>query len=200
MTAVAIAAVLVGAAVLLWPAHSPDARLVHRWAGPAQPSSADPTLSEATDALEGSAALTVAEVASSMTLLALATRSGAGVVEAVEEVASVIGGRAGRDLRSVAAALRWGIPEREAWGSVGPAWSRTGTALRLAAQAGAAPSPLLLAGAADLRADELGRLDVRAGAVGVRMVLPLGLTFLPAFTLTTIVPVVLALAAQVFTA
>jgi len=36
--------------------------------------------------------------------------------------------------------------------------------------------------------------------LGVRIVLPLGLVFLPAFVLTTVVPIVLALAHQVLAA
>jgi len=38
---------------------------------------------------------------------------------------------------------------------------------------------------------------VATATLGIRIVLPLGLAFLPAFVLTTVVPVVLALANQV---
>ena len=41
---------------------------------------------------------------------------------------------------------------------------------------------------------ELERLDVAAARVGVRLVAPLGLVLLPAFCLTTVVPLVMALA------
>ena len=41
------------------------------------------------------------------------------------------------------------------------------------------------------------RLEVATATLGVRIVLPLGLLFLPAFLLTTVVPIVLALARQV---
>jgi len=55
-----------------------------------------------------------------------------------------------------------------------------------------------LAGAADeVRRREQQRLEVATATLGVRLVLPLGLIFLPAFILTTVVPVVLALARQV---
>ena len=97
----------------------------------------------------------------------------------------------------VAAALRWGLSEEEAWGQVSPVWARTALALRLAREAGVAPSSLLLSGSEDLRSARLAEIDVAAARLGVRLVVPLGVAFLPAFVLTTIVPVVLALARQV---
>lgn len=145
----------------------------------------------------GREVLTTDDVASAMVLLALALQSGCGVVEAIEEVARALSGPPARDLGTVAAALRWGVDERSAWGAVHPAWGRCGAALRLATRAGVPPASLLLSGAADLRAGDIARLEVEAARVAVSMVLPLGLAFLPAFCLTTVLPVVLALARQV---
>jgi pilus assembly protein TadC len=119
------------------------------------------------------------------------------VVEAIEEVAGVCKTRAGQDLAVVAAALRWGVDDAQAWSVVDNLWSRTALALRLAAASGAPPSGLLLSGAEDLRTRERAAVDEAAARVGVRLVLPLGLTFLPAFVLSTIVPVVVALSRQV---
>jgi pilus assembly protein TadC len=137
------------------------------------------------------------EVAGSMVLLAVALQSGCGVVEAIEQVAEVAPRAAGAELAVVAAAWRWGVAEEQAWAEVDPRWSRTAVALRLAREAGVAPSSLLLSGAADLRDARLAAIDVAAARLGVRLVVPLGVAFLPAFVLTTIVPVVLALARQV---
>ncbi len=137
------------------------------------------------------------DVAASMVLLAVALQSGCGVVEAIERVADVAPRPAGPELSVVAAALRWGVTEDEAWREVSPAWVRTAMALRLAREAGVAPSSLLLTGSDDLRASRLAEIDVAAARLGVRLVVPLGVAFLPAFVLTTIVPVVLALARQV---
>ena len=53
--------------------------------------------------------------------------------------------------------------------------------------------------AEELRARASSELDARVSALGVRLVLPLGLAFLPAFILTTVVPFVIALAASVLT-
>ncbi len=137
------------------------------------------------------------DVAASMVLLAVALQSGCGVVEAIEQVATVAPPPAGAELAVVAAALRWGVTEDEAWREVSAAWARTAMALRLAREAGVAPSSLLLSGSEDLRSSRLAEIDVAAARLGVRLVVPLGVAFLPAFVLTTVVPVVLALARQV---
>jgi hypothetical protein len=101
-----------------------------------------------------------------------------------------------RDLRQVAAALHWGATEREAWRSVGAAWAPAGRAVVLAQLAGLAPGPLLLRAADDLWASRVEQVDIAAAKVGVRLVAPLGLVLLPAFCLTTVVPLVVALARQ----
>lgn len=132
-----------------------------------------------------------------MVLLAVALQSGCGVVEAVEQVAEVAPAVPAAELAVVAAGQRWGLSEHEAWAEVDPRWSRTALALRMARAAGVPPSSLLLSGAEDLRAARLAAVDVAAARLGVRLVVPLGVAFLPAFVLTTIVPVVLALARQV---
>lgn len=137
------------------------------------------------------------DVAASMVLLAVALQSGCGVVEAVEQVAEVAPAVPAAELAVVAAGQRWGLSEHEAWAEVDPRWSRTALALRMARAAGVPPSSLLLSGAEDLRAARLAAVDVAAARLGVRLVVPLGVAFLPAFVLTTIVPVVLALARQV---
>ncbi len=180
-----LAGVLVALAVMGWPGPPPVSG-PSGWA----PSADGPPVTPADS-------LTTEDVASSMVLLALALKSGCGVVEAIEHVAQESPGRAGGDLSTVAAALRWGLAERAAWATVDPAWGRAGQSLRLATRAGVGPSGLLLKGAGDMRAGEMARLDVAAARVGVRMVLPLGLMFLPAFCLTSVVPIVLALARQV---
>lgn len=142
-------------------------------------------------------AVPVVVVADVAELLALALRSGCGVLEAIETVGAQLDGVPGRHLRAVAAAQRWGLSSGQAWAGVPPAWEPVARALRLADRAGAAPAALLLDAAADVRAAEEHRLDVATARLGVRVVLPLGLTFLPAFVATTVVPVVVALAGAV---
>ena len=137
---------------------------------------------------------TEAEVSAALSLLALAYRSGLPTWDVLEAVATGLTGRASRDLRQVAAALRWGATEAEAWASVGPTWAPAARAVAIAHQAGVPPGAMLLAASDDLHAAELERLEVSAAKVGVRLVAPLGLVLLPAFCLTTVAPLVVALA------
>lgn len=133
-------------------------------------------------------------VSSALALLALAYRSGLPTWDVLDAVADGLGGPVAADLRQVANALRWGASESEAWGSVGPVWAPAARAVAIAHQAGVPPGPMLLAAADDLRGAELERLEVSAAKVGVRLVAPLGLVLLPAFCLTTVAPLVIALA------
>jgi pilus assembly protein TadC len=96
----------------------------------------------------------------------------------------------------VAAALRWGASDDEAWTSVDPVWSGAARAVAIAHRAGIPPGPLLLAAADELRRASLEQVELAAARVGVRLVAPLGLVLLPAFCLTTVVPLVVALGRQ----
>ncbi|GAB3599770.1 hypothetical protein GCM10027446_32150 [Angustibacter peucedani] len=70
-------------------------------------------------------------------------------------------------------------------------------ALALADRTGASVGVLLRRAADDERAARRRRASVAAGRLGVRLVLPLGLTTLPAFVLLGVAPVVIGLAADV---
>ena len=76
------------------------------------------------------------------------------------------------------------------------AWQATGQALALAATAGVPPSGLIRQAADDLRREEQARLDLAGARLQVALTLPVGLIFMPAFFLTTVVPVIAALATQ----
>lgn len=132
-------------------------------------------------------------------LLALALQAGASTVGALRTTADRLPGRTGRELRSVAAALEWGLPDEAAWSAAPPRWEPAGRALRLAARAGVPPADLLRRAAGDARREQLDRVEAATARLGVRLVLPLGLAFLPGFVLTTVVPVVLALAGSLLT-
>ncbi|MCG7320949.1 MULTISPECIES: type II secretion system F family protein [Arsenicicoccus] len=136
----------------------------------------------------------VGQVAESADLLAVALSGGCGLLAALDVVASVVGGRAGHELRVVAAAVRWGVPPSEAWRLVSPGWRDVAAAFVVAERAGVPPSGLLGEAARAMRHAEAQAAGERAGVLSARLALPLGLTFLPGFVLTTIVPVVLGMA------
>jgi pilus assembly protein TadC len=185
---------LIAAAVLAWP----NAHSVSRVApGRALADDGAADAGRSPDARSVRTVVPVAEVAGVIDLLALTLRGGVGLVEAMEAVATRVGGPLGLHLQTVAAAGRWGVEDATAWASIPPAWQPAARALRMAATAGVPPADLLVRAAEDVRRAEQQRLEVATETLGVRIVLPLGLAFLPAFVLTTVVPIVSALARQV---
>jgi Flp pilus assembly protein TadB len=134
------------------------------------------------------------DLADALVLVALALRSGLALVEALEEVLTDSTGPVRADLAAVVAALRWGQPAARAWGFAGPAWQPVGRVWQVAEATGGGPAEVLAAAAQRLRDAHEQDLERRAARAGVLLVLPLGLAFLPAFALTALVPIVLALA------
>lgn len=173
-----VAGVLVACSALLWPRAT-------RWRAPG------PRRGRAARRTGDLADATVPEV---LDLLALALRGGADLQSAARHVARVAGGGVSRELGAVTAALAWGLDEDDAWDQAPAHWAPARRALSLSAKAGVPPAQLLSDAAADLRRDALAQVEVATARLAVRLVLPLGLAFLPAFILTTVLPVVLALA------
>ena len=184
---------LTAVGVLVWPSASEDSLMARgrRAMGAKVPSAERDSIVRA---------VPVADVAGVIDLLALTLRGGAGLVEAMEAVAIRVGGPLGLHLQTVAAARRWGVEDATAWASIPSAWRPAARALRMAATAGVPPADVLARAAEEVRRAEQQRLEVATATLGVRIVLPLGLVFLPAFVLTTVVPIVLALAHQVLAA
>lgn len=107
-------------------------------------------------------------------------------------------------LRRVVTALELGAPWEQAWDLAGrqgtpPARSaaRQASVLRdalaFAASSGAPSAQVLHAQAAQLRRRRAREAERRAAALGIHLVLPLGLCALPAFLCFTVVPLLLAL-------
>lgn len=137
--------------------------------------------------------LTVEEVADATMLLALALRSGRGLIESLDDVAGVSPPAPRTDLVRVATALRWGRSMAEAWVYARPVWGPTATAFVIAQEVGAPSASVLLEAGEGLRETESRRLEEAGGRAAVMLVLPLGLCFLPAFTATAVVPLVVVL-------
>jgi pilus assembly protein TadC len=168
-------------ALLLWPLAGRTATL---------PASS----ANAVAAREPSVAEDVLSVAGALDLMALALGSGVPLVNAVDEVAAHCGPIVAGQLRRVVAALRWGVEDGRAWDELPVIWRPAGQAVALAGMAGVPPAGLLKRAAADMRRAEQRRIEEATGRLSVLVVIPLGLCFLPAFALLTVVPVIAALA------
>lgn len=133
-------------------------------------------------------------------LLAAALRAGAPVQHAAEAVGQALGGPVGERLVGVARALADGAPAEQAWAGLADVAgaARLIRAAVRSAESGAALVGMLGRLAEDLRAARAASAEASARRLGVLVVLPLGLCFLPAFVLAGVVPVVVAVLGDVF--
>jgi tight adherence protein B len=126
-------------------------------------------------------------------LVAAAVRSGAGVPRALEATGAAVGGPDGAVLSRASHALVLGAVWERAWSGAPEALDPMIRALRGAWLDGAAPSEALRAAGEEVRHEKRGTARTAAARLGVRLVLPLGTCYLPAFVLVGLVPVLLAL-------
>ena len=141
------------------------------------------------------AAVPAADVAVVLDLLDVALASGASLPGALQAVGCALGGADGSALAHAASALVLGAPWREAWGSGPERLRAVADCLELAWSRGSAPGAELRARAAGVRRERRREAREAAGRLGVHLVLPLGLCFLPAFVLIGLVPVLVSLGA-----
>jgi Flp pilus assembly protein TadB len=187
-----VLAVAAAASVLLWPVPAGT------WGRDARaPASREQGAGDARPALPASDPATAYAVADALLLLSLALRSGMGQREAIAEVGRGCEGAVAAHLRAVAAALSWGYSLEEAWGFAPSAWQPAALAWQVAEATGAGPAQLVEDASWRVREREDRRLEAAGARAGVRLVLPLGLAFLPAFACTTVIPIVLALGQRV---
>jgi pilus assembly protein TadC len=140
-----------------------------------------------------------AELPFAADLLAAALRAGVPVEVAARTTGTGIGGVVGRDLVRVADGLRLGLEPADAWPVLRttPGADRIVDAVVRSAESGAAVARALERLADDLRGSRAVAVEAAAARVGVLIVLPLGLCFLPAFVLAGIVPVIVAVLGDV---
>ena len=160
------------------------------------PASREQGAGDARPALPASDPATAYAVADALLLLSLALRSGMGQREAIAEVGRGCEGAVAAHL-AVAAALSWGYSLEEAWGLHPSAWQPAASGGQVAEATGAGPAQLVEDASWRVREREDRRLEAAGARAGVRLVLPLGLAFLPAFACTTVIPIVLALGQRV---
>ena len=129
-------------------------------------------------------------------LVAAMLDSGAGLGRSLELIAGCASPQLSRSLRTVVAALDIGTDWETAWRSSGRKCAEAHTlkdSLAFAALTGAPSSAILYAQAARLRREQFRKAEKRAAALGVKLVIPLGLCSLPAFICLGVVPVLLAM-------
>ena len=132
-------------------------------------------------------------------MLAVALRGGASIPYALEAVGTAVGGPQGRVVCAVSSALCRGVAWRDAWLVDGddcpPVCVLIAEGLRDAWEHGSSPVQglQLAVERADRDADHAMREG--AAALSVKILLPMGLCFLPAFVATGVVPTAMSLMA-----
>lgn len=126
-------------------------------------------------------------------LVAAALRSGVGVPRALKATGAAVGGADGVVLTRAGHALELGAAWERAWTGVSGELDPMVRALRGAWLDGAAPGEALRAAGEEVRHERRADARTAAARLGVRLVLPLGTCYLPAFVLVGLVPVLLAL-------
>ncbi|GII86809.1 hypothetical protein Ssi03_47990 [Sphaerisporangium siamense] len=142
----------------------------------------------------------VADLPYALDLMVACLKAGQPIGGAVEATAEAIRGPLGEQLARVNGQLRLGARPEDAWQALEREASLAALArgMTRAALSGAPVADVLARLADDARHEVRTASSAAARRVGVQVVAPLGLCFLPAFVFLGIIPVVAGLAAQVF--
>ncbi|MET3369017.1 type II secretion system F family protein [Arthrobacter sp. M2012083] len=136
------------------------------------------------------------DTAMMLELVASMLDAGAGIGRALELIAKCASPAIRQSLRPVVAALALGADWETAWRTPtrhAAEVVRLKDALAFAALTGAPSASILYAQAARERREQFRAAEKRAAALGVKLVVPLGLCSLPAFICLGIVPVLIAM-------
>ncbi len=136
------------------------------------------------------------DVAMMLELIGAMLEAGAGLGRALALLAGLATPEIRDPLRPVVAALAIGTDWDTAWRSselLSPGLLAVRDALGFAALTGAPSSAILYAQAARMRREQFRAAEKRAAALGVKLVVPLGLCSLPAFICLGVIPVLLSM-------
>lgn len=125
-------------------------------------------------------------------ILRAAIQAGASIPTALIAVGRALPGARGRQFTQVAATLRLGGTWQAAWEHADADLHVLARVLQPAWDDGVAPGALLTHAANDIRRRRADAAREAAARLGVRLVLPMGLCWLPAFVLLGLAPVLLS--------
>ena len=125
-------------------------------------------------------------------VLRAAIDAGASIPTALMAMGAAVPGPQGRQFSRVAATLRLGGDWDAAWEHAEGDLRRLAGVLQPAWDDGVAPAALLRHAANDIRRRRAAAAREAAARLGVRLVLPMGLCWLPAFVLLGLAPVLLS--------
>ncbi len=175
-------------------------QFIHRLSPPHGPAEHERTFKGSKERLGsvkgGADADGLSDTAMMLELVASMLHAGAGIGRSLDLISRSSKPAVRNSLRSVVAALAIGADWETAWrvpDEPVPEVARLRDALAFAALTGAPSASILYAQAARERREQFRAAEKRAAALGVKLVVPLGLCSLPAFICLGIVPVLIAM-------
>ena len=148
----------------------------------------------------GSASAGAPSVSMVLELLAVTMSGGASISRALDDVGAVIGGEMGHGLRRASAMLLQGADWESAWRYAGgtgdgasPCDKALGSVARILGPSwrhGISPIPRMESAVERLAQERAHRIVVESASLSTTVLLPMGLCFLPAFVLLSVVPMV----------
>lgn len=140
----------------------------------------------------GPATAEALDVAVLADILGAAIASGASIPAALGALGRAVPGEQGEQFVRVAATLGLGGSWSSAWAQADAQYQVLARALQPAWEDGVAPGSLLTHAASQIRRRRAEAAREAAARLGVRLVLPMGLCWLPAFVLLGLAPVLLS--------
>lgn len=139
------------------------------------------------------------DLPAALDLIGVCLRAGLPVNLALSRVTAVLDGPLREDLATVCALQDLGADARTAWSELAtdPAWAPVARAMSRAGASGSALAIALAGAAEQCRGTLQERVEVVAHRVGVFVLAPLGLCFLPAFVCLGVIPTILGVAGEV---
>lgn len=134
-------------------------------------------------------------------MIAVAVRQGSSIPRALESVGAVVSGELGRGLTHAGRALNRGADWHGAWAVLCEGHSRLGPSFRVVSEAlepswrhGSSPLIRLETAVEQMDKDERSAIEQSAAKLSVRLLVPTGLCFLPAFLFVGVIPAIASFA------
>jgi hypothetical protein len=106
--------------------------------------------------------------------------------------------KTGKELQVISKKLKLGNTWSFSWANCSPTLSYIESSLEDAWNNGSSPESLIKLKIEQVRKDKLYRAKIAGEQLGVKIVIPLGLCFLPSFIFIGILPVILSLISNLF--
>ncbi|MDR3116679.1 MAG: type II secretion system F family protein [Bifidobacteriaceae bacterium] len=131
-------------------------------------------------------------------LILAALKSGISIPRSLEIIGKAMENKTGDELKTISKKLKLGLPWTLAWKNTSARFNPIINSLEDAWNNGSSPESIINLKIEQLRKDKLYRAKTAGEQLGVKIVIPLGLCFLPSFIFIGILPVIISLVGNLF--